>query len=148
MEISNEAIKIKKVEYELRLSTLLTKKKNWNEKVPKKNKFATIPNLSKEDWKNCNYAEIVWRNGVYWFCYSVSVPEKDTSSYAFKAAGGELDEIHSATVATEDQALLISGRAMRSISHFRAKVLADLSKKMSRCKKGSRQWKKYRQARV
>ncbi|WP_245645035.1 transposase [Peribacillus loiseleuriae] len=144
MEISNEAIKIKKVEYEVNLSTLLTKKKkkNWNEKVPKKNKSATIPNLSKEDLKNCNYAEIVWRNGAYWFCYSVSVPEKDTSTYAFKAAGGDLGEIHSVTVATEDKALLISGRAMRSISQFRAKVLADLSKKMSRCKKGSRQWKK------
>ncbi|MGE8077529.1 RNA-guided endonuclease TnpB family protein [Peribacillus loiseleuriae] len=150
MEISNEAIKIKKVEYELKLSTLLTKKKkkNWNEKVPKKNKSATIPNLSKEDLKNCNYAEIVWRNGAYWFCYSVSVPEKDTSSYAFKAAGGDLGEIHSVTVATEDQAFVVSGRAMRSISQFRAKVLADLSKKMSRCKKGSRQWKKYRQTRV
>ena len=35
---------------------------------------------------------------------------------------------------------------MRSISQFRAKALADLSKKMARCKKGSRQWKKYKQA--
>ncbi len=63
-------------------------------------------------------------------------------------AGGDLGEIHSVTVATEDQALVISGRAMRSISQFRAKVVADLSKKMSRCKKGSRQWEKYRQASV
>ena len=72
-----------------------------------------------------------------------SIPEKDLSSYEFKVAGGDLGEIHAVTVATEDKALLVSGRAMRSISQFRAKALADLSKKMSRCKKGSRQWKKY-----
>ena len=36
---------------------------------------------------------------------------------------------------------------MRSISQFRAKTLAELSKLMSRCKKGSRQWKKYNKAR-
>ena len=52
------------------------------------------------------------------------------------------------TVATEDKALLVSGRAMRSISQFRAKALADLSKKMSRCKKGSRQWKKYNKPKI
>ena len=80
-----ETITIKKVEYGFQLSDLLTKKKtkNWNEKVPKKNKSATIPNLSKEDLKTCNYAEIVWRNGAYWFCYSVSVPEKDTVIVCF-----------------------------------------------------------------
>ncbi|WP_459500232.1 RNA-guided endonuclease InsQ/TnpB family protein [Bacillus sp. C1] len=97
--------------------------------------------------KDCNYAEIVWRNGSYWFCYSVEVPEKDLSKQEKKIAGGDLGEIHAVTVATEDQALLISERAMRSISQFRAKALADLNKKMSRCKKGSRQWKKYKTAR-
>ena len=75
------------------------------------------------------------------------MPEKDISAYDFKVAGADLGEIHAVTVATEDKALLMSGRAMRSISQFRAKALADLSKKMSRCKKGSRQWKKYKQAR-
>ena len=35
---------------------------------------------------------------------------------------------------------------MRSISQFRAKALGELSKLMSRCKKGSRQWKKYNKA--
>ena len=93
-----------------------------------------------------NYAEIVWRNGAYRFCYSIQVPEKDLSSHVFKVAGGDLGEIHAVTVATEDKALVLSGRAMRSISQFRAKALADLSKKMARCKKGSRQWKKYKQA--
>lgn len=148
MEISKDTINIKKAEYELKLSSFLTnkKKKNWNEKYPKKNKYVTIPNLSTEDLKDCNYAEVVWRNGAYWFCYSVAVSEKDTSSYDFKVAGGDLGEIHAVTVATEEKAFLVSGRSIRSISQFRAKALAELSKLMSRCKKGSRQWHKYRGA--
>ena len=148
MDISTDTIMIKKAEYGFQLSDLLTKKKkdNWNEKVPKKNRAVVIPNRSEENLDRCNYAEIVWRNGAYWFCYSIQVPEKDLSSHAFKVAGGDLGEIHAVTVATEDKALVLSGRAMRSISQFRAKALADLSKKMARCKKGSRQWKKYKEA--
>ncbi|WJE79754.1 transposase [Bacillus sp. DX3.1] len=149
MEITDMTIKIKRVNYEVNLVNLLTKKKkkNWNESISKKNNFVVIPNLAIDDVKDCNYAEIVWRNGAYWFCYSVAVPEKDISQYKKKIAGGDLGEIHAVTVATKDKALLVSGRAIRSISQFRAKALADLSKKMSRCKKGSRQWKKYKTAR-
>ncbi|MGG3449634.1 transposase [Domibacillus aminovorans] len=148
MTISKDTITIKKAEYGYALSDLLTKRKKkvWTEKVPKKNKAVVILNRSDEDLESCNYAEIVWRNGAYWFCYSVQVPEKDLSSYDVKVAGGDLGEIHAVTVATEAKALLVSGRAMRSLSQFRAKALADLSKKMSRCKKGSNQWEKYIQA--
>ena len=149
MEISDGIIKVKKAEYGSALVDLLTKKKKkgWNEKFPKKNDYIRVPNLSTEDLTKCNYAEIVWRNGSYWFTYSVEVPEKDISSYEFKAAGGDLGEIHAVSVATEDKSLLISGRSMRGISQYRAKTLAELSKLMSRCKKGSRQWRKYNKAR-
>ncbi|RID88465.1 transposase, partial [Peribacillus asahii] len=149
MDISTDTITIKKVDYRFSLSELLTKKKkkNWNEKAPKQPTSVVIPNRSEEHLDACNYAEIVWRNGAYWFCYAVQVPEQDLSAYEKKVAGGDLGEIHAVTVATEDRALVLSGRAMRSISQFRAKALADLSKKMSRCKKGSRQWKKYKDAR-
>ncbi|MDM5188878.1 transposase [Bacillus sp. DX4.1] len=149
MKITDTTIQIKRVKYEVNLVNLLTKKKkkNWNESIAKKNNAVSIPNLAIDDVKDCNYAEIVWRNGAYWFCYSVAVSEKDISQYKKKVAGGDLGEIHAVTVATKDKALLVSGRAIRSISQFRAKALADLSKKMSRCKKGSRQWKKYKTAR-
>ena len=148
MEISDGIIKIKKAEYGSPLIDLLTKKKkkNWNEKFPKKNNYISIPNLATEDLTECNYAEIVWRNGAYWFTYSVEVPEKNLTSYEFKVAGGDLGEIHAVSAATEDKSLLISGRSMRSISQFRAKTLGELSKLMSRCKKGSRQWRKYNKA--
>lgn len=148
MIIQNDKITIKKPEYEIGLSDLLTnkKKKNWNEKFPKQNKSILIPNHAEENFET-NYAEVVWRNGAYWFCYSVHVSEKDISAYPFKVAGGDLGEIHAVTAATEDKALLVSGRSMRSISQYRVKMLADLNKKMFRCKKGSRQWHKYKQAR-
>src|SRR5690625_572763 len=148
MTVSNDKIAIKKSVYAIGLSNLLTKKKkkNWNEKFLKQNKSVLIPNLAEENFET-NYAEIVWRNHAYWFCYTVSVPEKDISPYPFKVAGADLGEIHAVTAATDDKALLVSGRSMRSISQYHAKTLAELNKKMSRCKKGSRKWHKYKQAR-
>ncbi|MFB5281833.1 RNA-guided endonuclease InsQ/TnpB family protein [Peribacillus sp. Hz7] len=148
MDITKDTISIKKASYGFSLPEWLTKKKkkNWNEKFPKKNEAILLPNLSEEPLDECNYAEIVWRDSAYWFCYTVQVPERDVSSFDKKVAGADLGEIHAVAVATENKALLVSGRAMRSISQFRAKVLAELSKKMSRCKKGSNQWKKYKQA--
>ncbi|MGC4376959.1 transposase [Fictibacillus sp. Mic-4] len=148
MDISDETIGIKKAEYRLSLVDFVTKKKkkNWNEKFPKRNEQVIIPNLAKEPLKNCKYAEIVWKNGAYWFHYSIKVQEKDLSSLPLCPAGADLGEIHAVTVATENKALVVSGRAIRSISQFRAKVMANLQKKMSRCKKGSRQWKKYNTA--
>src|SRR3954453_7732016 len=73
MDVSKETITIKKSEYGFQLSDLLTKKKkkNWNEKFPKKNTSVVIPNLSEETLDMCNYAEVVWKNGAYWFCYSI-----------------------------------------------------------------------------
>lgn len=149
MDITEDTITIKKASYGFSLPELVTKKKkkNWNETFPKKNSSVSIPNLSEEPLDACNYAEIVWRNGAYWFCYTIQVPERNRSSLDKKVAGADLGEIHAVTVATEDKDLLVSGRAIRSISQFRVKVLAELSKKMSRCKKGSRQWKRYKQAR-
>ena len=56
-------------------------------------------------------------------------------------------EIHSISASCENgEALIITGRKQRAIHNFRNKKLKDLQKKMSRCKKGSRQWKKYNTA--
>ena len=42
--------------------------------------------------------------------------------------------------------LVITGRYMRSIHRLRNKKLKELQELMSRCKKGSKQWKKYNRA--
>lgn len=56
-------------------------------------------------------------------------------------------EIHSiAAYADNEEALIITGRKMRSIHRLRNKKLAELQRLMSKCKKGSRKWKKYNKA--
>ena len=63
------------------------------------------------------------------------------------AASIDPGEIHTIASVTEDgDSLVITGRQMRSIHRLRNKKLKELQILMSRCKKGSRQWKKYNRA--
>ena len=56
-------------------------------------------------------------------------------------------EIHTiASVNENGDSLVITGRYMRSIHRLRNKKLKELQDLMSRCKKGSRQWRKYNRA--
>jgi putative transposase len=64
-------------------------------------------------------------------------------------AGVDLGEIHSITATTtENKAVIITGRKIRSIHRLRNKKLAGVQKQMSKCKKGSRQWKRYNKAKT
>ncbi|MEQ4485068.1 RNA-guided endonuclease InsQ/TnpB family protein [Cohnella silvisoli] len=66
-----------------------------------------------------------------------------------QVAGVDLGEIHSiVATTTENKAIIITGRKARSIHRLRNKKLAELQKLMSKCKKGSRQWKKYNRAKM
>jgi putative transposase len=59
----------------------------------------------------------------------------------------DLGEIHSiASYCDNGEAIIITGRRLRSINRLRNKKLAELQKLMSKCTKGSRQWKKYKKA--
>ncbi|AHM56978.1 transposase GSA [Peptoclostridium acidaminophilum DSM 3953] len=61
--------------------------------------------------------------------------------------GVDLGEIHSIAAFCESgESLIITGRKLRSIHRLRNKKLAELQRLMSRCKKGSRQWRRYNQA--
>lgn len=56
-------------------------------------------------------------------------------------------EVHAIAAVTEDgHAVIITGRKLRSIKRLRNKKIKELSRLMATCKKGSRQWKKYRRA--
>lgn len=116
------------------------------EKLPREHGTLSIPNPVGKEIEGSTYLEVVWDRG-YWVHYVVEVPE-ETRDLPQKAAGCDMGEIHVAAVATEDKALVVSGRAIRAVKQWRAKALAELSKKMSRCKRGSRQWKKYRRAKI
>ena len=59
----------------------------------------------------------------------------------------DIGEIHSLTAIHEDgEAIMITGRKLRSVKRLRNKKVAELQRKMSKCKKGSKQWKKYNRA--
>lgn len=64
-----------------------------------------------------------------------------------QAASVDLGEIHSiASFAEDGTSVLISGRKVRSIHQLRNQKLAELQRLQSKCKKGSRQWRKYQKA--
>ena len=64
-----------------------------------------------------------------------------------QVASIDLGEIHSITsIRTGGEGVIITGRKIRSIKRLRNKKITELTRKMSKCKKGSRQWKKYKKA--
>src|SRR5690606_17145089 len=56
-------------------------------------------------------------------------------------------EVHAIAAVTEEgEGLIVTGRKMRSIKRLRNKKIKELYRLMAKCKKGSRQWKRYRRA--
>ena len=90
--------------------------------------------------------ELCYDNGLF-LSVSYDDGQLPQSSNGTQEAGVDMGEIHSfATVTESGEAVILSGRKLRSIHRFRNQKLKELQKKMSRCKKGSRQWKKYYRA--
>ncbi|WP_313432357.1 transposase [Siminovitchia terrae] len=59
----------------------------------------------------------------------------------------DVGEIHTITAVAENgENLIITGRHLRSIHRLRNKKLSELQRKMSKCTKGSKQWKRYNRA--
>ncbi|WP_037465197.1 RNA-guided endonuclease InsQ/TnpB family protein [Shimazuella kribbensis] len=73
---------------------------------------------------------------------------KENQPYQKKqSVGVDLGEIHSlAAFAETGEAIIITGRKVRSIHRLRNKKVAEIQRLQSKCKKGSRQWKKYQKA--
>ena len=72
-----------------------------------------------------------------------------TESPSSNIASIDEGEIHAiAAVSDNNNAIIITGRKLRSIKRLRNKKVAELQHKMSKCKKGSRQWKRYNRAKV
>ena len=64
-----------------------------------------------------------------------------------KKVAVDLGEIHSiASFCENGESIIITGRKLRSIHRLRNKKLAELQRLMSKCKKGSRQWRRYNRA--
>ncbi|WP_303720444.1 transposase [Malonomonas rubra] len=94
-----------------------------------------------------NTAEILWSGCGYTLSYTADFPLAEESGVVL--AGGDIGEIHPIAVCAEDgEGLVVSGREIRSIKQLRNKALARLARMISRCKKGSRRFKKLVRARA
>ena len=102
--------------------------------------------LPKPAWLTEKHAcKIVW-NGLHNELH-VSIAEDDDDQLPLeptnKHATVDLGQIHQAAVATnEGDALIVSGRGIRSLKRQHSKQLGELASKRSRCQKGSRRWRK------
>jgi putative transposase len=90
---------------------------------------------------------IVWNDG---FELHVSVhAEVEESAPGNSKAAVDLGEIHQAAVAADTgKSLIVSGKGIRSLKRQHNMALGQIAKKRSRCKKGSRRWRKLQRARV
>jgi putative transposase len=95
--------------------------------------------------ENSGACTLVWNRGFeLHVCIEV---ERSKNAPGENHATVDLGEIHLAAVTTNtEQALIVTGRGIRSLKHQRNKQLGQLAKKQSRCKKYSRRWKKLQRA--
>jgi putative transposase len=95
--------------------------------------------------ENSGACALVWNRG-FELHVCVEIPQAEASPGGAQATV-DLGEIHLAAIATStSQALIVTGRGIRSIKHQRNKQLGHLAKKQSRCQKYSRRWNKLQRA--
>lgn len=96
---------------------------------------------------NICYAEVLYDNGLKLALNYYIESEEIKQIKSDNISAIDLGEIHSITsVDTLGNTAIITGRKIRSYSRFRNKELGKLQKKLSKCTKGSRNYKKYRKA--
>src|SRR5947209_2927845 len=95
--------------------------------------------------ENSGACTLVWNSG-FELHVCVEVPQAENAP-GNKHATVDLGEIHLAAVSTNTgEALVVSGRGIRSLKRQRHQQLGKLAKKQSRCKKYSQRWKKLQRA--
>ena len=89
-----------------------------------------------------NRVELVYKDGKYSLHCAITGLIEKPEKPGDKLAAIDLGEIHAMAITDSSEALIVTGRALRSIKQYRAKRLASINQAMSRCKKHSRKWKK------
>jgi len=88
---------------------------------------------------------LVWNNGFELHVCVETPQEKEAPGDVHATV--DLGEIHLAAVSTNTgQAMIVTGRGIRSLKRERTKQLGKIAKKQSRCTKYSRRWKKLQRA--
>lgn len=90
-------------------------------------------------------AELVWRRGEYWLACAVD-RLADAPAAGDGLAAVDMGEVQALAVTDGEEALCISGRALRSVKRWRNKRLGDLARLQSRCQRGSRRSRKLQRA--
>lgn len=95
-------------------------------------------------------AELTWRADHYELCLTMNTGiENPLLKESGQVAGVDLGEVNIAAVATEaGDALVVSGRALRSVKQLRNKRHAALTSRIDRCKPGSRRHRKLVKSKV
>lgn len=90
--------------------------------------------------------ELIYDKGLK-LCLSYDDGQVVENNNHTNLVGIDLGQIHAISAYAENgNSIIITGRKARSVQRLRNKKLKELQKKMSKCKKGSRQWKKYNKA--
>ena len=90
-------------------------------------------------------AKLVWRRGEYWLACAVD-RLADAPAAGDGLAAVDMGEVQALAVTDGEEALCISGRALRSVKRWRNKRLGDLARLQSRCQRGSRRSRKLQRA--
>lgn len=138
---SYQTVKINKEKGYITLSKPLKKDENGINKIQKPIKcyLKFIPD-------NIVEIELVYRNKLY-LIVKYKIENNSVLIQSNNVAAIDLGEIHSiASIDTNGNAIIITGRKLRSDKRLRNKEQAAIYKRMSKCKRGSKQYKKYMRA--
>lgn len=97
------------------------------------------------DWDLPKQIEIGW-NGDQYELRAIYVYGKQEQTLGDGVAGVDLGEVHTATVFDGEQTTIFNGRYLRSKRHYQNKIKAKFSQKLDTTKKGTREWKRVKQA--
>jgi putative transposase len=86
-------------------------------------------------------AQIVWHRNGYWLHMVVKKPAL-TKVQGDSTAAIDPGEIHAVTITDGEQALVISGRLLRSLQRLRNKTLGKFQRMISKTRKGSKRRRK------
>lgn len=133
--------------YKVEGSKLMLSKPMTKEKINGKyHKQKPIVCYVKNIPQNIVEIELVYRDKLY-----LAIKYKEKTEYqqikSNNHAAIDLGEIHSITsIDSRGNAVIITGRKLRSIKYLRNKHQADIYRRMSKCKQGSRRYLKYMNA--
>ncbi len=104
-------------------------------------KYLILSFPSHIDTEKVKNAEIVFKHNHYYLHIAIEKPKRE-QVVGNEIAGGDPGEIHALTVSNGTKHAIFTGKELRSLHRLRNKVLRNLSKRISRKKKGSKSfWK-------